>query len=138
MRETGVTSNLGLPPGDEHPAEDDPQGRYLAIVGSRDFPHLDRVRDLIQGLSVDTIIVTGGARGVDRCAATAGRARGLQVIEYLAQWDRFGRRAGFLRNEQIVERCDLMAAFWDGSSSGTRHAISLARKLGRPVVIHRP
>lgn len=111
---------------------------YLAIVGSRDFPDLDRVRRFVETLPSNTTIVSGGARGVDRCAATAARARGLRVIEFLAEWRRLGRSAGFIRNEKIVQRCDRMVAFWDGSSSGTRHSISLARQHGRPVVIHRP
>jgi YspA, cpYpsA-related SLOG family len=120
------------------PASDDRPERYLAVVGSRDFPDLDRVRLFIQGLSPQTIIVSGGARGVDRCAAHAARARGLRVIELFADWQRFGRRAGYLRNELIVRRCGRMVAFWDGSSPGTRHSIDLARKLGRSVVIHTP
>ena len=45
------------------PANDDRPERYLAVVGSRDFPDLDRVRQFIQGLSPRTIIVSGGARG---------------------------------------------------------------------------
>jgi hypothetical protein len=109
----------------------------LAIVGSRDFPDLDQVRQFVRTLPSGTTVVSGGARGVDRCAAAAARSRGLRVIEFLAQWDRFGRRAGFLRNEQIVERCGRMVAFWDGRSSGTHHAITRARALHRPLVIYR-
>lgn len=116
------------------PAEERPV--YLAIVGSRDYPNLDRVRRFVESLPSNTIVVSGGARGVDRCAATAARARGLRVIEFLAEWRRLGRSAGFVRNEKIVRQCDRMVAFWDGSSPGTRNSISLARRSGRPVDIH--
>jgi predicted Rossmann fold nucleotide-binding protein DprA/Smf involved in DNA uptake len=119
------------------PTRNDPDTPYVAIVGSRAFSDLESVRRFVQTLPVGTVIVSGGARGVDRCAATAARDHGLRVVEYLAQWDRWGRRAGFIRNQQIVQRCDRLVAFWDGSSSGTRHSIELARQLGRPVIVHR-
>lgn len=115
----------------------DTKGNFLAIVGSREFPDLDRVRRLSGDLPPNATIVSGGARGVDRLAAAAARRRGLRVIEYLAQWDRFGRRAGFLRNQQIVDRCDRMVAFWDGKSTGTHDAITRARAHHLPLVIHR-
>ncbi len=115
-----------------------PGKSYVAIVGSREYPDLDGVRCFVQGLSPNAVVVSGGARGVDRCAAHAARARGLEVIEYLADWDRLGRRAGFVRNETIVKRCDSLVAFWDGASSGTRHSIALARRAGRPVEIRFP
>ena len=115
----------------------DTEGDFLAIVGSRDFPDLDRVRRFIGDLPPNTTIVSGGARGVDRLAAAAARRRGLPVIEYLAQWDRFGRRAGFLRNQQIVDRCNRMVAFWDSKSTGTCDAITRACAHHRPLVIHR-
>jgi YspA, cpYpsA-related SLOG family len=109
-------------------AADHPVGLCLAIVGSRDFPELHRVRRFVQRLPAGIILVSGGARGVDRCAAAVARARGLEIIEYLADWDRYGRRrAGFIRNRQVVRRCDRMVAFWDGASTGTDDAIALAR-----------
>jgi hypothetical protein len=107
----------------------------VAVVGSRDFPFLNRVWDYIYQLPLDTIIISGGARGVDRTAAKAARTRGMQVIEFLADWERNGRGAGMIRNETIVRECDELIAFWDGVSSGTRNSIERARKAGKPVEI---
>jgi hypothetical protein len=103
----------------------------LAIVGSRDFPDLWRVNDYISLLPSDTTIVSGGARGVDRTAADAASQYGLPCIEYLAQWERDGKPAGYKRNQRIVDNCDQLVAFWDGKSPGTRHSIDLARKAGK-------
>lgn len=96
-----------------------PQGRYqaphqggpsagpcIAIVGSREFPDPERVREFVLNLPTNTIVGSGAARGVDRVAAATARARHLQVLEYPAQWDRYGRSAGYIRR---VPRLPLLA-----------------------------
>jgi predicted Rossmann fold nucleotide-binding protein DprA/Smf involved in DNA uptake len=110
----------------------------LAIVGSRDFPDLRRVRRFVHGLPAGIIVASGGARGVDFCAAAAARARGLEVTEHLADWDRHGTRAGFIRNRIVARHCHRMVAFWDGASSGTADAITCALRRGRPVTVVLP
>jgi hypothetical protein len=115
-----------------------PDGLRIAVVGSRDFADLGRVRRFVQTLPAGIILVSGGARGVDRCAAAAARVRGLRCVEYFADWDRDGRHdAGRIRNEQVVRHSDRMVAFWDGRSTGTHDAISRARQLRRPLTIYR-
>jgi hypothetical protein len=109
-----------------------------AIVGSRDYPDLEAVRRYVATLPEGCVVVSGGARGVDRVAAHEARQRGLRVVEYLADWDRFGRRAGFLRNEQIVAAADTVIAFWDGESRGTKHTIDLARRHHKPCHVILP
>lgn len=107
----------------------------IAIVGSRDFSRLDKIGDFVRDLPRDTVIVSGGARGVDTAAAAAARARGLEVVVYLPDWKKFGQSAGFLRNETIVQDSDEIVAFWNGRSNGTRHSIGLARRNGKRVRI---
>lgn len=110
----------------------------VAIVGSRDYPDLDAVRELVRSLPEGTTIVSGGARGVDGTAADEAQARGLPVVVYAADWIRHGRGAGMIRNRSIAEHCDRLVAFWDGQSRGTAHVIECARKLGREVEVRRP
>jgi hypothetical protein len=110
----------------------------VAIVGSRDFADLDRVRRFVHELPADVTVLSGGARGVDRCAASTARARGLRTEELLANWDRDGRfLAGRIRNERLARRCDRMFAFWDGRSTGTQDAFHRALRLRRHVVLYR-
>jgi hypothetical protein len=79
----------------------------------------------------------GAARGADRLAGAAASTLGLEVVEYPADWRRYGRRAGFLRNEQMLAAGpDLVVAFHQDSSRGTAHTISLARKAGIEVIVH--
>jgi len=107
----------------------------VAIVGSRDYPRLDQVQRYVRELPEFTTILSGGARGVDSCAVETARRRGLEIVEYLADWDGLGRRAGMVRNAQIVGAADLVVAFWDGKSRGTKNAIDHARNMVKPFAV---
>lgn len=100
----------------------------IAIVGSRSYANPSEVSDYVKSLPEGTIIVTGGADGVDSWAESAARTRGFEVIIYPADWRKYGRGAGHIRNRQIVETCDKLVAFWDEVSPGTRSSISIASK----------
>lgn len=116
----------------------EPAGTCIAVVGSRDFADLGRVRRFIASLPSGLVVLSGGARGVDRCANDTARNLGLPWLEYLADWDRDGRYlAGRIRNQRVAERCDRMVAFWDGKSTGTQDAFRRALELGRHVVVYR-
>jgi activating signal cointegrator 1 len=103
----------------------------VAIVGSRNYPDLTQVRAYVASLPSDTIIVSGGARGVDTAAEEAARAQHLQVVIFPAEKG----KSPLLRNHDIVAAADLVVAFWDGASTGTMHTVGLARKAGKPVEI---
>ena len=107
----------------------------VAIVGSRNYPHLQRVRDYVASLPEDTIIVSGGAPGVDRVAVEEATKQGLKTVVYFADWDRYGKKAGFLRNTTIVEECEKLVAFWDEESRGTKDSIVKAVDKRKKVEI---
>lgn len=108
----------------------------IAIIGSRDYSYPERVVAYVNSLPDDTVVISGGARGVDRIAAQAARARGLEVIEIPAQWVIYGRGAGMIRNREVVNRADTIVAFWDGKSPGTRHAIAYAHKMKKGITVY--
>ena len=110
----------------------------VAIVGSRDYPHPEHVWSYVATLPADTLVVSGGARGVDAWAAAAATRHGLQVKVYPADWERYGKSAGYRRNASIISAADRVVAFWTGTSPGTAHSIRLARQQGKPVEIHTP
>jgi hypothetical protein len=107
----------------------------IAIVGSRDFPRLDLVERYIQNLPSDTIIISGGARGVDFAAEQAARERGMRVRIFRADWNKHGKSAGMIRNHDIVNAADKVVAFWDKVSPGTKRTIELAQKAGKGLEV---
>lgn len=113
----------------------------VAIVGSRDWTHREVIRRYINNMPSDTVIVTGGARGVDQIAEELAEEAGLTVIVFEPDWDRFGKRAGLIRNSQIVAASNVLVAFWDGKSRGTRDSINKAleaKNIQKVLVIKGP
>ena len=100
----------------------------VAIVGSRNYPHLEKVRDFVRKLSKDDTVISGGAKGVDKAAEEEAEKLGIKVISIIPEWDKYGKRAGLIRNNLIIEKADCMAAFWDGVSRGTKYTIDRAKK----------
>lgn len=96
---------------------------------------IDMVRAyVVLQLDPGTIVVSGGAKGVDTEAARAAKARGLNIQIHYPNWER-GKGAGLARNRAIVHAADVVTAFWDGSSRGTRHTIGAASELGKPLIV---
>ena len=81
--------------------------------------------------------MSGGAKGIDACAREYAEKAGLRLTEFLPDYKRYGRGAPLKRNEQIVAYADLVLAFWDGASRGTKHVIGQCEKIGKPVRVVR-
>jgi SLOG family YspA-like protein len=110
-------------------------GKRVAIVGSRDWPEPEAVRDYVFSLSRDDTVISGGAPGVDTQAELAADEYGLPFIKYSAKWDEFGRVAGFIRNKEIVMACDRLVAFHWRNSKGTALSIQLAKDMGKSTIV---
>ena len=101
----------------------------LAIVGSRTFNDFSKLETFIKSkidISKITTIISGGARGADTLAEQFAGKYGIDLKVFHAAWDTFGKRAGYIRNKDIVDNCDVLIAFWDDISKGTKHSIDLA------------
>ena len=107
----------------------------VAVIGSRNL----QVDHLEKYLPEDTTeIVSGGARGIDTCAKKYALAHGLKLTEFLPEYDKYSRGAPLRRNITIIEYSDLILAFWDGQSRGTKFVIDNCKKRNVPVVVFRP
>lgn len=108
----------------------------VVVTGSRGWTKLGPILHALSKLPLDTIIVHGGAKGADALAEDAAKQLGMTTEVHFAEWERLGRSAGPNRNEQMLDsKPDLVLAFWDGSSRGTKHCIEGARKRGLPVEV---
>ncbi len=98
----------------------------IAVVGSRDLsPSMEL---LAAHLSDADEIVSGGAKGVDRCAANYAKAKGIPLTEFLPDYSRYGRGAPIVRNKEIVDYADRVIVFWNGTSKGALSVIRYAEK----------
>lgn len=107
----------------------------VAVIGSRNLKVDDLGKYLPDGV---TEIVSGGARGVDTCAREYARANKIKLTEFLPEYDKYGRGAPLRRNITIIKYADLVLAFWDGSSHGTKYVIDNCKKRGVPVKVYVP
>lgn len=104
----------------------------VIIAGGRDFDNYDLLKTkldkILSNISDEIIIVSGKARGADSLGERYAREKGYKIAEFPAQWDKFGKRAGYLRNEEMAKYSDACVCFWDGQSKGTKHMIDLSTK----------
>jgi predicted Rossmann fold nucleotide-binding protein DprA/Smf involved in DNA uptake len=121
----------------------------LAVVGSRTFNDYNYLHKKLTGLLWDLVephtgelppstfsFVSGGARGADSIAEQWARAWGYEITVFPAEWDKYGKSAGYRRNKDIVNYADIIVAFWDGKSKGTQHSINLAKEQNKPVFVY--
>jgi hypothetical protein len=106
----------------------------LLIGGSRNFNDYELMKYHLQFLTFDKII-SGGARGADKLAEKYAKENKIKFILFEANWESYGKNAGFKRNIKMIEEADFIIVFWDGKSNGTKHAIEYAKKFGKRIII---
>lgn len=111
---------------------------WVVVCGSRSIESVELVASAVAESGFDiSAVVSGCARGVDAAAASWAAAAGVSVIELPANWGKFGKSAGMIRNREMLEIADAVIAIWDGKSRGTKHMIHIARHAGVPVYVKR-
>ena len=109
----------------------------ILVCGSRTWTDPARIVRELRSRTENTVgtrIIHGNAIGADQLAGDAARQLGLSVRAYPAEWERYGKSAGYRRNTQMLDESpDLVLAFWDGQSKGTAHTIAEARRRGIPI-----
>lgn len=104
-----------------------------AIIGSRNITHLDLSNYVPKST---TEIVSGGAKGVDAIAKKYAIENHLKIKEFLPKYELYGRSAPLKRNIEIIKYADLVLAFWDGKSHGTKFVIENCKKLNISIKIY--
>ena len=105
----------------------------VAIVGSRSIL-LENIGEYLPPQTSE--IISGGAKGIDSCAANYAKANGLKLTEFLPEYSRYGRAAPLKRNDKIIEAADLVIIFWNGNSKGSKYVINKCKKSRKPHVVH--
>ena len=114
----------------------------IVIVGGRDFNDyalLEVWVDSITSMQFDRedsiVIMSGGAKGADSLAFQYAENHRIEMRVFPAEWIKYGKSAGFIRNQMMVDNCDMVLAFWDGKSRGTADTIAKAKKAKKPTFI---
>ena len=113
------------------------------IAGGRDFNDYERLKKVMDNCPYEiTEVVCGKARGADSLGEKWALEKGIQVEYFIPDWESLGKRAGFVRNNNMAEYASdsgetegLLVAFWDEVSKGTKHMIDIATKYGMIVKI---
>ena len=111
----------------------------IAIVGGRDFSDYTLLKEsLLAYISIYRVpdnIVSGGAKGADTLATQFATEMGIPLLVFKPDYQKYGRGATLIRNTQIIENAEVVFAFWDGESKGTKDSITKAKKLQKELYI---
>jgi hypothetical protein len=119
----------------------------IGVVGSRSFHDYDELKKILDSEikharlykpDRKVRIVSGGARGADTLARRYAYSReDVEYTEHRPDWKKYGRKAGIVRNFEVIKNSGRIIAFWNGKSKGTKHVITAARQIGKHVKVVR-
>lgn len=111
------------------------------IAGSRDIVQMKYVEAAILNASLTGFdiseIVSGTARGVDRLGENYGKRNNIPIKRFPADWNKYGKKAGYIRNEVMALYADALISVWDGKSSGSKDMIERAEKHGLKLFVYK-
>lgn len=112
----------------------------VIIAGSRSFDDYRKLEEVCDNIlkdiaaDKDITIFSGGAKGADNLGERYAQEREYNLKRFPADWKRYGRKAGPIRNCLMAQEADMAIIFWDGLSKGAKSMISIARKEG--LILH--
>lgn len=113
----------------------------IIVAGSRSINDYDFIKLYLNNFITNhnisnPEIVSGTANGPDKLGEQYAREHNLKLTRFPADWDRWGKSAGYKRNQQMADYAEALVAFWDGKSKGTKHMIDIATKQNLTVEIN--
>lgn len=103
----------------------------IPLSHKKTYYHADHIDKGVQSPS----IISGHAAGADALGERYALEHGIDMELYPAEWTKYGRMAGAIRNDEMASSSGALIAFWDGKSRGTKIMIEKARKKGLTVTI---
>lgn len=110
----------------------------IIIAGGRDFKDYEKLKGVCDDIlpQFDNVsLVSGTAKGADRLGERYAKENGYEVKKFPADWGKYGKRAGYLRNLEMAKYADGLIAFHDHNSKGTKNMISEAGKQELMIVV---
>ncbi len=105
----------------------------IIVAGSRGFTDYPLLKDTLDQLFIhidkkNIEIVSGMAKGADKLGERYAKENNIPIKQFPANWLDHGKKAGYLRNEEMAQYATHCVVFWDNQSKGTKHMIDLAKK----------
>lgn len=108
------------------------------VAGSREGVTLEAVEQAMsEAPFVITEVISGTARGADRYGEQVAQKYNVPIRRFPADWNQYGKRAGYIRNAEMSNNAEALVAVWNGHSRGTKHMIDLAKRKGLKIHIHK-
>jgi hypothetical protein len=113
----------------------------LLIAGSRAFKDYNLLIAEIDKFIAshfkdqEIIIISGGAVGADQMGERYAASKGYKCQRFPADWKKYGKAAGPIRNKQMVDISDAAAIFWNKVSPGTRNTLNLCKDKQIPLLL---
>lgn len=104
----------------------------LLIAGSRNIDNIDLEKFVSKEV---TLIISGGAKGVDTLAERYADKKGISKLILRPKYNLYGKGAPLKRNIEMIEIADHILIFWDGKSRGTKFTIDTAQKMNKPITV---
>ena len=105
----------------------------LIIAGGRDFYDYSLMKskldNILETVDEEIEIVSGTANGADKLGEQYAQEKGFPIKKFPADWDKYKKRAGYMRNKQMAEYATHCVCFWNGKSKGTAMMIDLAKEF---------
>lgn len=105
----------------------------VAVVGSRNTK-VNITKHMPGNIE---LIISGGASGIDTLAQDYAKKHNIPTLIILPDYEKYGKAAPLKRNEEIVNKADVIIAFWDMKSKGTEHIINYAKSQNKKVILHK-
>lgn len=105
----------------------------VAIVGSRGYDFEIPEKCIPENT---TLIISGGADGIDKKSREYARKHHILIYEILPEYNLYGKAAPLRRNDVVIKYADMVVAFWDGKSRGTKYVIEKCRKIKKPICVY--
>lgn len=113
----------------------------IIIAGGRDFSNYNLLKETVNkflsNYNDEPCIICGKAKGADTLGEKFAKEQGYKIRYFPADWGTYGKAAGFVRNIEMAENADVLIAFWDGKSFGTKHMIETAKKNNLNYIVQR-
>ena len=106
----------------------------VAVIGSRTFSDYKLVKETLSTINI-TLLVSGGAMGADSLGEQYANLNKIPTKIFYPDWKKYGKKAGFIRNSDIIKESEMVIAFWDGKSKGTLDSIKKAEELNKNILI---